>query len=149
MADPISIIGLVSGIITFVDFGLKIISEVDKVRHPGANGTSDEIDELQGYIDKVHDWNTKIKKQRESGLHLSREEERVLEEVYVCEKLVKELQGLIADLKTKDGVRPRAWETTKVAFRRRWRQSDIDKLQKRLHDMYERIRRDFEGALQL
>ena len=50
MADPVSVVGLISSVITFVDFGLKVVSESKKIRDSASKGTSDEISELDNYI---------------------------------------------------------------------------------------------------
>lgn len=78
MADPISMIGLVSGIITFIDFGLKIVSQTRKLRDSAANDSTDEVDELDRYIESVREWNSKILNQQSSTLKLSQDEKRML-----------------------------------------------------------------------
>jgi uncharacterized protein YajQ (UPF0234 family) len=149
MADPISIIGLVSGVITFVDFGLKIVSQIDQIRDSAAKGTSDEIDDLDEYIEDVRHWTLKVEIQQKSGLELSQDEKRILKLVQQCEALVKELHGLIITLQVQAGVRSKTWEATKVAFRRRWKQRDLEKLELKLRNLDGQIREHVENAMQL
>ena len=147
MADPISIIGLVSGIITFIDFGLKVVSENKKLRDSASRGTSDAIDELDLYIQNVHDWNLKVIKQQSNGLDLSADEKRILGMVQKCERLVKDLRDVIEPLKLQNGVRSKTLETARVAIQRRWKSSDIQDIRERLQTLDGQIRRNVECTM--
>jgi hypothetical protein len=149
MADPISMIGLVSGIITFIDFGLKIVSQTRKLRDAAGNDSTDEVDELDRYIESVREWNSKILNQQSSTLKLSQDEKHMLQKVQQCESLATELQGLIGSLKIPKDAKSKTFKVAKLVFQRRWKQGDIADLQLRLRNLEVQIRRDVEGALQL
>ncbi|KAH8759553.1 hypothetical protein F5882DRAFT_479407 [Hyaloscypha sp. PMI_1271] len=73
MADPITIIGLVSSIITLVDFGLKVVSGTKNVRD-SLHGTTAEVRELDLIVEEVRLSNDLVKKQQSSGQKLSNDD---------------------------------------------------------------------------
>jgi hypothetical protein len=148
MADPVSVVGLISSVITFIDFGLKVISESKKLRDSASKGTADEISELDHYITNIQQWHEKVKKQQLSGLRLSQSEKRILEMVQDCEKLVIELREVIGSLKIQNKARSKTIETARVAFQRRWKYGDIQNMRTRLHDLDEQIRSHVEHIMQ-
>ncbi|KAI1750161.1 hypothetical protein F4782DRAFT_255602 [Xylaria castorea] len=147
MADPATIIGLVSGIISFVDFGLKVASGTKKVRD-SLHGTTAEIRELDVIIDDVRRSNALIKKQQLSREELSHDERSLLMMVVECEKLVGELRTAISTLKRRDGARSRTLESARVVVQGLWKQDEIQALRSRLDNLDERIRRNIENILQ-
>jgi hypothetical protein len=148
MADPVSVVGLISSVITFIDFGLKVISESKKLRDSASKGTSDEISELDHYITNIQQWHEKVKKQQLSGLRLSQSEKRILEMVQDCEKLVIELREVIGSLKIQNKARSKTIETARVAFQTRMKYGDNQNKRTRLHDLDEQIRRHVEHIMQ-
>ena len=79
MAEAISVVGLVSRIIAFIGFGFKVISETKKLRDAAVQGSSDEIEELDRYLQDVREGNSKVKQQRTSGLVLSNDERNIVQ----------------------------------------------------------------------
>lgn len=148
MGDPIPVVGLISGVITFIDFGLKVVAESKKLHNSAARGASDEISELDRYVVNIHEWNEEIKRQQLSGLQLSKDERRILGMVRDCEKLVDELREVIETLQIQDGARSKKLETARVAFQRRWKSGDLQNLRTRLRDLDEQIRRNVEHIMQ-
>ena len=148
MADPVSVVGLISSVITFIDFGLKVISEGKKLRDSASKGTSDEISELDHYIKNIQKWHEKVKQQQLPGLQLSESEKRILGMVQDCEKLVHELQEVIEPLKIQDGARSRTLETARIIFQRGWKHGDIQNMRTRLHTLDEQIRSHVEHIMQ-
>ncbi|KAI0555886.1 hypothetical protein F4679DRAFT_578007 [Xylaria curta] len=147
MADPATIIGLVSGIISFVDFGLKIASGIKNVRE-SLHGTTAEIRELDMIVDDVRRSNTLVKKQQLSHKELSHEERSFLMMVEECEKLVGEIRKAINTLKIRDGARSKTLENARVVVQSLLKQDEIQALQSRLNNLDERIRRNIEKILQ-
>lgn len=97
MADPISVIGLVSGIITFVDFGFKVVSRANQIRESG-KGTIQEVDELNTIVQDVRRLNIKVKDQIPSGQKPSDDEECILKMVDDCETLCDQLHTIVSKL---------------------------------------------------
>lgn len=148
MADPVSVVGLISSVITFVDFGLKVVSESKKIRDSASKGTSDEISELDHYITNIQQWHKKVKQQQLSGLRLSQSERSILEMVQDCEKLVIELQKVIGSLKIQNTARSTMMKTARVAFQRRWMYDEIQNMRARLQNLDGQIRSHVEHIMQ-
>ncbi|KAI0455070.1 hypothetical protein F5B21DRAFT_212695 [Xylaria acuta] len=147
MADPATIIGLISGIVTFVDFGLKVVSGTKNVRD-SLHGTTAEICELDMIIDDVRRSNALVKKQQLYHEELSADERCILMMVAECEKLVVELRNTISTLKRRDGARSRTLESARVIVQSLLKQDEIQALRSRLDNLDERIRRNIENVLQ-
>ncbi|KAI2631192.1 hypothetical protein GGS21DRAFT_168574 [Xylaria nigripes] len=147
MPDPATIIGLVSGIISFIDFGLKVVSEAKHVRD-SAHGTTAEIHELDLIIDDVRCSNDQVKRQQSSRAELSRDEARILAMVTECEKLVGELRQAINKVKKRDGARFKTLESARVAFHSLLKQDEIQILRSRLDNLDRQISKNVESLLQ-
>ncbi|RYP08545.1 hypothetical protein DL765_008750 [Monosporascus sp. GIB2] len=148
MADPITIISLVSSIITFVDFGFKVVSGTKNVRD-SLHGTTAEVRELDLILEEVRCSNDLAKRQQQSsGQKLSNDELRVLAMVAECEKLVGELRKAINTLKIRAGARSKTLESARVFTQSFLKQGDIQSLRSRLDALDRRIRKSIEDALQ-
>jgi len=113
MADPITIIGLVSSIITLVDFGLKAVSGTKNVRD-SLHGTTAEVRELDLIVEEVRLSNDLVKKQQSSGQKLSNGELHILAMVAECDQLVGELRKTINTLKIRATARSKTLESARV-----------------------------------
>ena len=113
MADPITIIGLVSSIITLVDFGLKVVSGTKNVRD-SLHGTTAEVRELDLIVEEVRLSNDLVKKQQSSGQKLSNGELHILAMVAECDQLVGELRKTINTLKIRATARSKTLESARV-----------------------------------
>lgn len=147
MADPITIISLVSGIITFIDFGLKVVSGTKNVRD-SLHGTTAEVRELDIIVEDVRRSNDLVKRQQSSGQKLSNDELCILAMVVECEKLVGELHKAINTLKIRTGARSKTLESARVFTQNLLKQGDLQALRSRLDNLDERIRRNLEYAMQ-
>ncbi|KAF2795555.1 hypothetical protein K505DRAFT_416360 [Melanomma pulvis-pyrius CBS 109.77] len=147
MADPITIISLASSIITFIDFGLKVISGTKNVRD-SLHGTTAEVHELDIVMEDIQRSNNLAKKQQSSGQKLSSDEVRILEMVGECELLVAELRTAINQLRIRTGARSKTLESARVFTRSLLKQGDLQNLRSRLDKLDERIRRNLEYAMQ-
>jgi hypothetical protein len=147
MADPITIISLVASILTFVDFGLKVVSGTRNVRD-SAHGTTTEIRELDLIVEDVRSSNDLVKKQQWSGRKLSKDEQLILAMVAECENLVGELEKTIRKLKVRADVRSKTLESARVFTQSFLKQGDIQALRTRLEKLDERVRRNIENAMQ-
>ncbi|KAJ8126063.1 hypothetical protein O1611_g7575 [Lasiodiplodia mahajangana] len=147
MADPSALIGLVSGIITFIDFGLKIVSEIKNVRD-SVHGTTAEAHELGMIIDDVRHLNEQVKGQQLPGTDLLPDRLRMLAMVEECEKLASQLVEVTNTLKRRDGTRSKTLESARVAVRSFLKQDEIQALRSRLDHLNKHIREYLAGALQ-
>ena len=132
------IIGLVSSIITFVDFGFKIVSGAKDVRD-SVQGTMGEVCELDLIVTDVQHWNDLVKKQRTPGQKRSNDELHVLEMVDECEVLVGKLRSLISTLKVRVDARSKTLEGARVFTKSFLKQAEIKSLRSRLDDIAPRI----------
>ncbi|KAI0975368.1 hypothetical protein F4678DRAFT_420102 [Xylaria arbuscula] len=148
MADPSALIGLVSGIITFIDFGFKIVAEFKNVRD-SIHGTTAEAHELRMIIDDVRNLNEQVKRQQLSRKDLSPDESRILDMVVECEKVATELLQAMNRLKRRDGARSKILESARVAVRSFLKQEEIQALLSRLRLLSKHIREYLAGALQM
>jgi uncharacterized small protein (DUF1192 family) len=147
MADPITIIGLVSSIITLVDFGLKVVSGTKNVRD-SLHGTTAEVRELDLIVEEVRLSNDLVKKQQSSGQKLSNGELHILAMVAECDQLVGVLRKTINTLKIRATARSKTLESARVFTQTFLKLGDIQALRSRLDDLDERIRKNIENAMQ-
>ncbi|KAI1347005.1 hypothetical protein F5Y01DRAFT_296381 [Xylaria sp. FL0043] len=146
MADPVTtIIGLVSGIITFIDFGQKIVSEVRNIQN-SVHGTTANIYELDLVIGDVRRSN-KLAMELPRN-QFSHDELRIMAMVVECEKLVDELQKMTSLLRRRDDARLKKLESARVAVRSFLKQDEIQALRSRLDVLDLRIRGHLSSILQ-
>jgi hypothetical protein len=146
MAEALAMIGLVSNIISFIDFGLKVASGTRNVRS-SLHGATADIRELDLIAADVQRYNDQVKQQKASGQQISEHEQHILDMVGECNTLVLELRKAIKTLKVRDG-RSKTLESGRVAFQTLWKQKDIDGLRTRLDSLDQRIRSHIEHILQ-
>ncbi|KAF7444225.1 hypothetical protein A1F94_005066 [Pyrenophora tritici-repentis] len=130
--------GLVSNIISFIDFGLKIASGARNVRD-SLHGTSADLHELELIVADVRTYNNQVKDQRHADHQLSNHERDILAMVKECDELTVELQKVIAKFKVRNG-RSKTLESGRIAFRTLRNQRYIDDLRARLDGLDRRIR---------
>jgi hypothetical protein len=148
MADPLAVIGLVAGVVTFVDFGFKVVSSSRGVRN-SLSGTTAEVGELDLIIEDIRASHDRIKSGTKGDQKLSDDENRILLMVKESESLYEQLRHTISKLEVRGDVRSKALETVRVAFQSMWKQSDLDVLANRLNRLDQRIRGNLVFALQL
>ncbi|KAI0537253.1 hypothetical protein GGR58DRAFT_502358 [Xylaria digitata] len=147
MADPISIIGLVSGIITFVDFGLKVVSGTKTVRD-SLYGTTAEVNEVDEIVKEVKRCNDLVKQQRLAGQNLSDDEKCILAMVTECDRLVGELRKAINILKIRPDALSKTLESVRVFTQSLYKRDEIQSLRSNLENMARRIQSSVERLMQ-
>ncbi|KAI0521935.1 hypothetical protein F5B22DRAFT_643516 [Xylaria bambusicola] len=140
------IVGLISSIITFVEFGFKIVSIAKDVRG-SAQGTTAEVRELDLVIAGVQHWNDLVKEQHVSGQLLSKDELYILEMVDNCEQLVGKLRGLINTLKARADARSQTLESVRISTQSFLKQAQIKYLRSQLDTMAAHIQRHVANAI--
>ena len=143
MADPISMIGLVSGIITFVDFGLKMVSRAKQIRNSG-KGTIQELGEPNRIVEDVQGLNGKVKDQISRGQKPCNDEDRILEMVVDCEVSYDQLRILMSKLAVRSSS---VFETSRVTIQAILKKNDIHDLQIRLDALDKHIRANIQYLL--
>ncbi|KAF7577897.1 hypothetical protein PtrM4_021370 [Pyrenophora tritici-repentis] len=138
MAEALAIIGLVTNIIAFIDFGLKVASGVRNVRE-SMHGTTADIHELELILADVRRYNDQIRDKKRLGRSLSKHEAAILAMVRECNNVAYELQKAIEKLKVRTW-RSRTLENGRIAFQTLRKQRYIDSLRERLDSLDKRIR---------
>lgn len=148
MADPITIIGLVAGLVTFADFGFKVLSASGSVRS-SVRGKTPEVNEIDLIINDIRASNSSIKKQKTDDQKLSDDETRIMAMVESSEELYAQLRIAIEKLQARAGVRSRTLESGRVAIRSLLVKTDLRDLAKRLTNLDQRIRGNLRFLLQM
>lgn len=143
MADALAILGLVSNIVTFVEFGSKVVIGAKQIRDSG-KGTPQELSELEKIVEDVRRSNSEATNHLSNGC-TSPDARRITAMVDDCEKICNQLRVLIKKLATRD---KSILESGRVAFQALWRKKDIQDLRDRLNALDERIRHNIQFAFQ-
>lgn len=144
MADPITIIGLVSGIITFVDFGYKIVNGAKQLRDSG-QGTTQEIAELNSMVANIRTFNKLVKDQIPANQKLSDDEQRTNRMVDDCELLCAQLGALMSKLTMRNSS---LFGSVLVASKSAFKKGEIQDLKRRLESLSQQIGITLQHALQ-
>lgn len=144
MADPITIIGLVSGIVTFVDFGFKIVNGAKQMRDSG-KGTTQELAELNSIVGNIRTFNKLVKDQIPMGQTLSDDEQRISHMVNDCEILCAQLNMLMSKLTARNSS---FFESVLVASKSVFKKGEIQDLKRRLESLSQQIGTTLQHALQ-
>lgn len=131
MADPIAIIGLAGSIISFIDFGTRMVSLAKSVRD-SPSGTIPETDELDLIIQGIKSLSRGIQKKMPATEKLCGDERRILLMVSRCDELAVETRRILHKLKVRDKTWSRTVESIRVAFQGDWMKKEVDALQRRL-----------------
>lgn len=144
MADPVTIIGLVSSIITFVEFGFKVAGGAKQILESG-DGTTQELAELDSIIENIRRSNSEVQAQISVCNKSSSDEKNVLKMVNQCEALTSELRKLITKLTARNSS---IIEVGRVAWTATWKKNDIGRLKSRLIALQEQIKATVQDAFQ-
>jgi hypothetical protein len=147
MADPLTYINLASSIITFVEFGYKVIVGTKQVRS-SVQGTTQELKELDLIVEDIRLSNDLVKKNKPVGRQHTDDEIRILAMVKECETIYTELRKITNKLIMRTGARSKTLESGRVALHSVWKHNGIQELRGRLSALDERIRINVELALQ-
>ena len=146
MADPIAIIGLAASIITFIDFGTKIVSAAISLRD-SPDGTIPEAEELNLIIQDIRSLSSGIQDKMPAKA-MSEDERRILLMVSKCNELSAELMRILDKLKIRDQSWSRTVEAVRVTLQVAWKKKDVESLQRRLRDLERSLRGSLNRALQ-
>jgi hypothetical protein len=146
MGEPLAIVGLVSNLVSFVDFGIKLASGVRNVRD-STHGTTSEIQELEIIVGNVQKYNRSVLEQKNAGQSFSIHEQGFLDLVKECERVSIDLRKRIDSLHVRNG-RMTILEYSRVAFLNLLKRKDTDTLRKRLESLDRLIRSNVEHAFQ-
>ncbi|KAI4694174.1 uncharacterized protein J4E84_002756 [Alternaria hordeiaustralica] len=102
MAEALAIIGLVSNIISFIDFGIKFASGARNVRD-SVHGTTAEVRELELIVEDVKRYHERVKKQQASGQKLSLKSCARLSPGYMCAKVARRPSKVVASFSKVSG----------------------------------------------
>ncbi|KAL4876546.1 hypothetical protein BJY04DRAFT_210569 [Aspergillus karnatakaensis] len=147
MADPITIISLALSIITFVEFGLKVVSGAKGIRDC-QHVTTAEIHHLDLIVANFRAFNSQVRQQQVSHKNLSEDELRILAMVAECERLQDELQKTVESLKVRPDARSQTLESARVFAKSFYKSSDLQALRHRLDGLDARIRMSVGNAMQ-
>lgn len=147
MAETLAIVGLVSNIISFIDFGLKFVSGIGMVRD-SQHGTTSEICELELIVEDVQRLNTEVIRQKSSVHSLNKDEMLILEMANECDRVATEIRKVTKNLKIRQEARLRTWESGRVVIQGLWKRGEIERLRGQLESLDQRIRDNVKNALQ-
>ena len=145
MAEALAIIGLVSNILSFIDFGIKLASETRNVRD-SLHDTTAEVRELEIVVEDVERYHEKVQKLQSHGQELSVHEKSILGMVKYCRNIAEDLHKIIERLHVRQG-RSKTLESSRVLFQGLWKQRDIEALRARLDALDKRIRVNVEHII--
>lgn len=146
MADPATIIGLTSSIITFVDFGVKAVRLAKSVRD--AHGAAPEVQELERIAGDIRVFSDGIIRRRPAGTALAADEARMVRMATECINLTNELRPLLATLRVRDEAWSKTMELGRVLFQTFKKKSDIEGIWQRLNRLDLRLRESVRLSLQ-
>ncbi|KAF5565382.1 hypothetical protein FNAPI_1697 [Fusarium napiforme] len=133
--DPFTAIGLAGNILTFIDIGLKFVSQTKGIYDSQSNSTA-ENDNLNLMAARFTTAMSEMQSKLPTG-NLSKDERALKELVEECSNISGELQNLLAELKAKKPNSKRS--SVKAAFRDWRKKSEKDDLHKRLENSRQQL----------
>lgn len=146
MAEPFAVIGLAASILTFVDFGVKVIALAKSIRE-SQDGAIPEAEELESIVEDVRAFSASIR-ETSGANELNRDEQRVLSISAKCGKLATELGDVLKKLRVRDKAWSKKIDTTRVIIQAMWKKKDIDSLRDRLGHLERSLRESLNHTLQ-
>ena len=133
--DPFSALGLVGNVVTFLDFGYKIIAAAKNIQS-SASGASKHNEELSSVAGQLHRVVTNLKITAPAR-PLSERERSLLQVATQCESVSLELTTLLDKLKARN---PKSSRESIRAVIRDWRKKDQkDDLKQKLDDCRQQL----------
>jgi hypothetical protein len=148
MADPITILSLVASVITFVDFGYKVISGSNSVRS-SVKGMTVDVTRLDDVVEEIRRLNNSVTAQLAGRSKLTKLEEHVLDMVREAELVNTRLRREIKKLTMRTDPRFKHLESGRVAIQSLWSHKDLQILGKELVLLDQRIQNGLQMILQL
>ena len=148
MLDPLTAISLSSAVVSFVDFGSKVVSGTRDIYKSG-KGTLQENDEIEIITTEVTRLNDRILSCRPSlpsslPNDLSQNDESLRELAASCKIIADDLLDILQELKVRGSAdRNRKWSSFRkaVASQTPWNKDKVQSLEKRLQRIHEQISR--------
>ncbi len=147
MAETLAIIGLASNIISFIEFGLNLVSGIGMVRD-SQHGTTSEICQLELIVEDVQRLNAEVFRQKSSGHILSKDELLILAMSNECERVATEIRKVTKNLKIRQEARSKTLESGRVVIQGLWKRGEIERLRGQLESLDQRIRNNVKNSLQ-
>jgi hypothetical protein len=147
MADPFTIIGLVSSIITFIDFGVKAVS-LSKVVRDSCHSTLPEVRELELIVNDIQTLATNVIGNKSSAQNSGKDDQGIVEMAKECCVLADNLRTALDKMKVREGTWSKTMDSFRVIFQFQLKKHGVDDLLGRLQALDARIRISVNQALQ-
>ncbi|KAJ4012367.1 hypothetical protein NW752_008041 [Fusarium irregulare] len=145
MAEPLAIIGLVSSIITFIEFSSKLISAAKRLRENPDEPVT-EIERLDQTKQRVRQLKDGFEKENDG--FLPQELNDILWTAGQCESVASDLIAILQRLKGRDGSSFKTVESIAIAFYSLRKKKPIENLQDRLERLETKLRGAVNQVLQ-
>jgi hypothetical protein len=146
MAEALAIIGLASSIITFIEFGVAIITTTRSIRS-SPDGKVPEIRELETSLNTMRLRNTAAL-ERMASKPMSQHELQISQAVVECEKVVAQLKRLVRLRTRRSDARFPNIESAIVFARMVMGRGELDRLIKQLKNQDAQVRKGLKALLQ-
>lgn len=111
--DPVSAIGLASGILTFIDIGYKVVTGTLEIVQTGQAPHTEHIDAV------AHDLNNAVARfSRNVSPNVAGPEKALREASVRCQSLSRDLLALLGRFKVQAARPGMSWDKVRVVFRR-------------------------------
>lgn len=149
--SELAVVGLVSNIISFIEFGSKLVAVTQDVRQ-SRHGMAVEVEELKLILSGVRTSRERVKAMQASQLRVPKRlclpEEDILRLVDLCENLAGKIEPILEKLRKRPNASWKTYEEIRVAFRTLIERRELQELCRRLRDMDERVRHYCASILQ-
>jgi hypothetical protein len=136
----LAVVGLVSNIISFIEFGSKLAAVTQDVRQ-SRHGMAVEVAELTHILSDIRSSSARVRDiQHRVHKPLCTPENNILELVSHCEQLASKIQPILDKLRKRPNASWKTYEDVRVAFRTLIERKELQELCKRLRDMDEKVR---------
>ncbi|KAF2656812.1 hypothetical protein K491DRAFT_757287 [Lophiostoma macrostomum CBS 122681] len=147
MAESLAILGLASNIVSFIDFGFKLISACNTVRD-SVHGTLPELYQLDLIVQNIEIHSAQCRRQLENGQQLSEEEVNILAMTSECNRLVTKMQKKLDVLKMRENPRWKLAQHVRIGWVALRNSDDIESLGRQLERLDRHIRDNVRESLQ-
>lgn len=139
MAEAWTIVGVAVNVATIIDLGFKLVSAGISA-HESLNGTTREIETLNILLEDIQTTNAQLQVTQSLTDSLRFSEPRFLGLAKECDKLVKELNHILAKLMVRKEAPSRTIESGRVAIQSWWKRRDIIAMKDRLFEVEGRLK---------
>lgn len=139
MAEAWTIVGVAVNIATIIDLGFKLVSAGISA-HESINGTTREIETLNILLEDIQTTNAQLQATQKLTDGLYSSEPRFLSLAKECDKLVKELNHILAKLTIRKEAPSRTIESGRVAIQSWWKRKDVVTMKERLFEVEGRLK---------